>query len=182
VLRLTTTTEHHPFWSSPRGRWADAGQLQAGELLRICAGTYIQLGAVLKYHSERVTYDLTVDAAHTYYVTAGNTSVLVHNCGKDQGIYEFSDQHNPGQTYVGTSMDLSSGLQRHLDSGQLASLDDVKITHVFGCEEDVYVAERLHIQRLRKECVSLSNIKASPLRKILLNRIQPMLSGAEDWF
>src|SRR5262249_32945249 len=29
-----TTTEHHPFWSVTQGRWVEAGQLQAGELLR----------------------------------------------------------------------------------------------------------------------------------------------------
>lgn len=27
------------------------------------------------------TYDLTVDSVHTYYVVAGDTPVLVHNCG-----------------------------------------------------------------------------------------------------
>ncbi|MEU5260411.1 hypothetical protein [Amycolatopsis sp. NPDC021455] len=33
------------------------------------------------YHSTEVTYDLTVDALHTYYVSAGDVPVLVHNCG-----------------------------------------------------------------------------------------------------
>ncbi|GIG92743.1 hypothetical protein Pen02_76790 [Plantactinospora endophytica] len=76
---VLTTTDHHPFWSVTRGRWVDAGDLRPGELLRTSAGSYVQIGAVRKYHAERITYDLTVDAIHTYYVFVGDQSVLVHN-------------------------------------------------------------------------------------------------------
>jgi RHS repeat-associated protein len=87
-----TTTEHHPFWSATRERWVDAGDLQPGELLRTAAGTYVKIGAVRRYKGERVTYDLTVDTNHTYYVVAGDTPVLVHNCGGSVG------GHNPSCT------------------------------------------------------------------------------------
>jgi RHS repeat-associated protein len=80
-----TTTEHHPFWSPERRRWVDAGDLRTGEMLRTSAGTYVQIGAVRGYRGEARTYDLTVDKVHTYYVLAGATPVLVHNC-------EFSDR------------------------------------------------------------------------------------------
>lgn len=79
-----TTTDHHPFWSVTRGRWVDAGELKPGELLRTSSGTYVQVGAVRAYQGHQITYDLTVDATHTYYVLAGNQPVLVHNnnlCG-----------------------------------------------------------------------------------------------------
>ena len=36
--------------------------------------------AVRNHVRAQVMYDLTVDDIHTYYVLAGNTSVLVHNC------------------------------------------------------------------------------------------------------
>jgi hypothetical protein len=39
---------------------------------------------VRRYHDTKVTYDLTIDGLHTYYVEAGATPVLVHNsagCG-----------------------------------------------------------------------------------------------------
>ncbi|MFG1778414.1 polymorphic toxin-type HINT domain-containing protein [Micromonospora sp. NPDC049048] len=74
-----TTTDHHKFWSVTRESWVDAGDLKPGELLRTSAGTYVQVGAVRKYHAEHVTYDLTVDDIHTYYVVAGDAPVLVHN-------------------------------------------------------------------------------------------------------
>jgi hypothetical protein len=49
-------------------------------LLRTAAGSYVQVGAVRAYEGRQATYNLTVDDLHTYYVAAGNTSVLVHNC------------------------------------------------------------------------------------------------------
>src|SRR4029453_11100470 len=61
-----TTTEHHPFWSVTRG-WVDAGDLRPGELLRTAAGTYVQVGAVRRYEAHEPTYDLSVDATHTYF-------------------------------------------------------------------------------------------------------------------
>ncbi|MFD0745998.1 polymorphic toxin-type HINT domain-containing protein [Phytohabitans flavus] len=79
-----TTTDHHKFWSVTRGRWVSAGDLRPGELLRTSAGTYVQISAVRTFDSSHITYDLTVDAIHTYYVLAGAESVLVHNtnmCG-----------------------------------------------------------------------------------------------------
>ncbi|MCO8275601.1 polymorphic toxin-type HINT domain-containing protein [Actinoplanes sp. TRM 88003] len=78
-----TTTEHHPFWSETRKQWVDAGDLREGELLRTAAGTYVQVSAVRSYQHKAITYDLTVDELHTYFVLAGDQPVLVHNvnCG-----------------------------------------------------------------------------------------------------
>ncbi|TML31162.1 MAG: hypothetical protein E6G35_05040, partial [Actinobacteria bacterium] len=89
-----TTTEHHPFWSATEGRWVDAGTLHTGELLRTAAGTYVQVGTIRRYESHQATYDLTVDAIHTYYVIAGTTPVLVHNCGPDLSVRD--DMANSG--------------------------------------------------------------------------------------
>ncbi|MFJ8583011.1 hypothetical protein [Micromonospora sp. NPDC093277] len=37
--------------------------------------------AVTSYTGAKVMHDLTIDDIHTYYVLAGTTPVLVHNCG-----------------------------------------------------------------------------------------------------
>ncbi|MBP5937330.1 hypothetical protein F3K43_16090 [Streptomyces sp. LBUM 1476] len=42
---------------------------------------------VVSYTAERVTYDLSVEGLHTYYVLAGDTPVLVHNCGDDPRVF-----------------------------------------------------------------------------------------------
>jgi hypothetical protein len=56
----------------------------------------------------RPVYDLTIDGVHTYYVLAGKTPVLVHNCG---GPVRLSDEtidthilprHGPGTPAEGT--------------------------------------------------------------------------------
>jgi hypothetical protein len=78
-----TATDTHPFWLVDKGRWADAGDIIAGDELRTPAGGTLTVTAVHRYVKRQRTHDLTVDAIHTYYVLAGKTPVLVHNanCG-----------------------------------------------------------------------------------------------------
>ena len=174
-------TANHLFWDDTAQKWTPAAQLPAHHTVRSPNGSLAHVTGVLTLMGNRHMLNLTVNELHTYYVLAGTTPVLVHNCGKDQGIYEFPDQHNPGKTYVGKSMNLTNRLQDHLDSGRLASLDDAKVTHVCGCEDDVFVAEHLRMEELRRQGVPLSNQKASPGKSILDRRSKPMLPGAEEW-
>jgi hypothetical protein len=75
-------TDGHPFWSQDLRTWVNATDLQVGALLRTSTGTYVQVTAIERWTepSQRV-HNLTVDGLHTYYVLAGHTPVLVHNCG-----------------------------------------------------------------------------------------------------
>ncbi len=75
------TTSHHPFWNDSDGAWTDAADLTRGDVLRtIEAGEAVTVQAVRAYSGNRTMRDLTVDTVHTYYVFAGDTPVLVHNC------------------------------------------------------------------------------------------------------
>ncbi|MFG1805844.1 polymorphic toxin-type HINT domain-containing protein [Streptomyces sp. NPDC049040] len=76
-----TTTWHHPFWDATHHRWTDAQSLTPGTHLRQPDGTTVTVATVRNYHRQAVTYDLTVADLHSYYVLAGATPVLVHNCG-----------------------------------------------------------------------------------------------------
>ncbi|MFG2720805.1 RHS repeat-associated core domain-containing protein [Streptomyces sp. NPDC048416] len=76
-----TSTQHHPYWDASRAQWVDATDLKPGELLRQPDGALITVVKVRSYHRSVTTYNLTVDHIHTYYVLAGATPVLVHNCG-----------------------------------------------------------------------------------------------------
>ncbi|MFJ9023679.1 DddA-like double-stranded DNA deaminase toxin [Streptomyces sp. NPDC102259] len=77
-----TATEGHPFWVQELGEWVDATDLRSGEWLRTSAGTYVQVTAVERWTTQRATvHNLTVSDLHTYYVLAGTSPVLVHNCG-----------------------------------------------------------------------------------------------------
>ncbi|MFE7779237.1 polymorphic toxin-type HINT domain-containing protein [Streptomyces sp. NPDC057445] len=80
-LSSIVATDTHPFWVPELKRWIKAGDLQVGQWLRTSAGTHVQITAVSHYTKRQRTHDLTIDDVHAYYVLAGATPVLVHNCG-----------------------------------------------------------------------------------------------------
>ncbi|MFG2021190.1 polymorphic toxin-type HINT domain-containing protein [Actinomadura geliboluensis] len=73
-------TDNHPFWVPAAGKWIDAGKLKPGTWLRTSAGTHVQLTATKTWTQHQRVHNLTVAIDHTYYVEAGDTRVLVHNC------------------------------------------------------------------------------------------------------
>ncbi|MEV0982607.1 ricin-type beta-trefoil lectin domain protein, partial [Streptomyces sp. NPDC049915] len=76
-----TATDGHPFWVPELHTWIKATDLHAGQWLRTSAGTYVQITAIDRWTAQTATvHNLTVSDVHTYYVVAGGTSVLVHNC------------------------------------------------------------------------------------------------------
>ncbi|GAA3077192.1 hypothetical protein GCM10020254_21550 [Streptomyces goshikiensis] len=79
---LITATDKHPFWVPALNKWVAATDLQPGEWLQTSAGTHVQITALKRWTSLGTTvHNLTVEGLHTYYVLAGSTPVLVHNCG-----------------------------------------------------------------------------------------------------
>ena len=75
-------TAHHPYWDDTTNAWTDADHLHAGDTLQTTDGDTVTVLALTNYTSQTiVTYNLTIDGTHTYYVEAGNTPVLVHNSG-----------------------------------------------------------------------------------------------------
>ncbi|MEV0842234.1 polymorphic toxin-type HINT domain-containing protein [Actinocatenispora sera] len=75
-----TTTTHHPFWDVTTHTWTQAASLHPGDTLQTPTGR-AQVVALHLYTATHTTYDLTIGHLHTYYVKAGATPVLVHNCG-----------------------------------------------------------------------------------------------------
>ncbi|MFF8598621.1 polymorphic toxin-type HINT domain-containing protein [Streptomyces sp. NPDC015232] len=76
-----TATDGHPFWVPTLRKWVDAKDLKPGQWLRTSAGTHVQITAVRAWTQPAGVRNLTVADFHTYYVLAGATPVLVHNCG-----------------------------------------------------------------------------------------------------
>jgi hypothetical protein len=54
-----------------------------GDQLDTPGDGHIALVSAHRYVKSIRTYNLTIDTVHTYYVLAGATPVLVHNCGDD---------------------------------------------------------------------------------------------------
>jgi RHS repeat-associated protein len=77
-----TTTAEHPFWDARDGAWVDAEDLETGDLLRTARGERATVGKVVERTATLRAHNLTVHDLHTYFVVAGDTPVLVHNCKK----------------------------------------------------------------------------------------------------
>ncbi|MCX4756216.1 polymorphic toxin-type HINT domain-containing protein [Kitasatospora purpeofusca] len=75
------STAHHPYWDETTQRWTPAAQLQPGHRLATVDHDTLTVLAARNYTTTpQRADDLTVDDLHTYYVLAGSTPVLVHNC------------------------------------------------------------------------------------------------------
>ncbi|GAA1995739.1 polymorphic toxin-type HINT domain-containing protein [Catenulispora subtropica] len=81
-----TGTADHPYYDHTAGAFVDAGRLPAGDRLQTGADTTATVEAVHPHGGPLVTYDLTVEGLHTYFVIAGDTPVLVHNCGDPEAV------------------------------------------------------------------------------------------------
>lgn len=76
-------TQGHRFWDRTLDEWVLATQLRAGDALLADDGSQVVVEAVHSWQGSQWMYDLTVDGIHTFYVTAGSASMLVHNCPID---------------------------------------------------------------------------------------------------
>ncbi|MFJ3493174.1 RHS repeat-associated core domain-containing protein [Streptomyces sp. NPDC086091] len=73
-------TVTHPFWVESEQAWIKAGDLKPGMTLHTPTGTEVELVANRHFDQRQRTHDLTITGIHAYYVLAGATPVLVHNC------------------------------------------------------------------------------------------------------
>jgi hypothetical protein len=73
-------TDGHPFWVQDRGSFVAAKDLQPGDRVEDADGDEVTVVAVRAWTQTRQVHNLTVDGIHTYYVRAGSTDLLVHNC------------------------------------------------------------------------------------------------------
>jgi RHS repeat-associated protein len=76
-----TSTAEHLYWDATTHSWTQADNLHSGDQLDTPGNVHVTVTATRRYTAIRTTYNLTVNNVHTYYVEAGTTPVLVHNCG-----------------------------------------------------------------------------------------------------
>ncbi|MGW1201644.1 polymorphic toxin-type HINT domain-containing protein [Streptomyces cyaneofuscatus] len=142
-----TATDGHPFWVPELGKWIDATELQPGQWLRTSAGTHVQITSVKRWTTTATVHNLTVANIHTYYVLAGATPVLVHNCNKNQGVYIFDDKSKPGHVYIGKTNNFNVRLDKHADLGRRDKDGPVICIHV--CGDDTALRIREHIMKVQ---------------------------------
>jgi RHS repeat-associated protein len=85
IAVIQTTRSHLFFVQAPR-RWVEAGALNTGASLHTASGTQVTvLGGYIPISKDAWMWDLTVANDHDFYVSAGITAVLVHNCSAGDG-------------------------------------------------------------------------------------------------
>jgi RHS repeat-associated protein len=137
---MLRTTQHHPFWSLARHGWVAAAALEPGE--RVATATRA-VAIVVGVHSYTATHDmrdLTVADVHSYYVLAGITPILVHNCG--EGLAELADlsigKTNVAAEVTNGSGQVGRGVSRARSAGELTPQVRVAAEatgHHMGCAE-----------------------------------------------
>ncbi|MET9904747.1 RHS repeat-associated core domain-containing protein [Streptomyces sp. NPDC006446] len=79
-VRTVHTTSLHRFWDDTAKAWKPAGRLIPGHNVKSEDDSQVVIVAVHARHGQADMHDLTVKELHTYYVLAGETPLLVHNC------------------------------------------------------------------------------------------------------
>ncbi|MFB7031799.1 MULTISPECIES: RHS repeat-associated core domain-containing protein [unclassified Streptomyces] len=141
-----TATHNHPFWVVNTGRWTDATALEPGDTLRTSAGTYVQVTAIARWTQQAKVHNLTVNNLHTYYVLAGATPVLVHNCGGNsapfendvEGQYNLADELDAAEARGVRSVSPGqAGWEEALNSGVVKWVVDTnEVLHVVPATDD----------------------------------------------
>ncbi|WP_406000906.1 polymorphic toxin-type HINT domain-containing protein [Streptomyces sp. NBC_00829] len=133
---IATTT--HPFWVENEHRFVKAGDLKPGMLLRTPEGKTSPIESLRFFDKRQRTHDLTINGIHTYYVLAGATPVLVHNC--NLGDYADSVRNEPGvkfaSEYTSPSGAKYYGRNKHGQQAEGPLADALERTgHHGGCAE-----------------------------------------------
>lgn len=76
--REIKATGEHPFWTSNRG-WIAAKGLKSGDVLQAADGAAPTVVSAESVQTTTDTFNLTVEATHTYFALAGDIPLLVHN-------------------------------------------------------------------------------------------------------
>lgn len=92
AIESIVATDGHPFWLPDEGRWVKAAELVVGKDLLNSAGIKLNIRAVRAWTQKARVFNLTVANIHTYYVLAGMTPLLAHNCSVSPHELERTEQ------------------------------------------------------------------------------------------
>ncbi|MFC3896414.1 RHS repeat-associated core domain-containing protein [Lentzea rhizosphaerae] len=102
-------TDGHRFWLPELKDWVRADKLVAGVWLQTSSGTWVQVVQVRQRTAVQRVHNLTVSGEHTYYVAAGTTSVLAHNCGETPvDLHAFGNASGPRDPREGIDFEVGA--------------------------------------------------------------------------
>ncbi|MFD9791443.1 PA14 domain-containing protein [Streptomyces sp. NPDC059070] len=126
-----TATAGHPIWIQGRG-WVDAGDIKTGDLVRSGPGSAAVRVTEVHDRGEvngQTVYNLTIGQIHTYYVAAGSSPLLVHNCARRAPSGNDDGYHTPrGNQRQNKSFD-DAIRQAEREIGRTLSKDERRQVH-----------------------------------------------------
>ncbi|WP_242584632.1 polymorphic toxin-type HINT domain-containing protein [Streptomyces sp. MST-110588] len=149
--RLTATHEH-PFWSPSQKEWVKTADLKAGMTLKSVSKGTVTVQANHPFAEHARTYNLTVEGLHTYYVLAGATPVLVHNCdGIVHWVNENANMSSAARAYdagaTGSRAGLAPALQYY--KAGASKLSDIKFDG-FDATNGVMIDRKVSVTTFNK--------------------------------
>jgi hypothetical protein len=182
-VSAVTATSNHPFYVPATGQWLDAGDLPIGaRLAPLTSGRSVVVGGVRRYQAVARVYNLTVNGVHTYYVLAGATPVLVHNCGVGQakGSACTCDADQLFSRF-GTSAESTGRLTRKAaDAEEHGNGHGLSVTATDGAAEGTSVASRADIEAAGFS-LRYTPSRADPMHHTLILP-KPVTSGVKNQF
>ncbi|MFE2540979.1 polymorphic toxin-type HINT domain-containing protein [Actinacidiphila glaucinigra] len=137
------TTAKHLVWDDTVHKWVPTSKLIAGHALNTETGHHAIVTRVKVRLGDRDMYNLTVEDLHTYYVLAGTTPVLVHNCGPK--LYRSPHKGNKAAEERGMDPANHPDHGRHAGTAYIGESEGVAQQYaVQGIFEDGYWEYTMH--------------------------------------
>jgi len=137
-----TTTAHHLFWSARQRGWVEATTLAAGMAVRGGDGARLEVEKVERRAERATVYNLTVSDFHTYYVGAGQASVLTHNCLRSD-FDNLANGNSRGVKVVSNATELRALFDKWKEGAEQLPARGEKIPEVYKLEDGTVIQWRL---------------------------------------
>ncbi|MFJ8104621.1 RHS repeat-associated core domain-containing protein [Streptomyces sp. NPDC096132] len=154
-MLVATTT--HPFWAESEQAWIKAGDLEPGMKLRTPSGDTVELTANRHFDKRQRTHDLTITGIHAYYVLAGATPLLAHNCDvalgwqsegldawakkKENGFETFSDVPGDGWKMAARKAIVDPNVTLHVNKSGLGDFMEAAQRGLHDVNETGYATD-----------------------------------------
>jgi hypothetical protein len=171
-------TGSHPFWTQ-RG-WVTAEDLSTQDVLADEVGHPVPISAIAVESRDARTFNLSVQGAHTFFVVAGRTAVLVHNVDPSDILYSHPLPQNPTLSHgdwEGMTVDEMAMIARYL--GRLP--DGIRIEAVRQASDGRWVTlnnrSLMIAQRAELRNVPVVDAGAAGLNKLQRNYTASGIGG-----
>ncbi|MEO7596684.1 MAG: Hint domain-containing protein, partial [Byssovorax sp.] len=165
-------TGSHPFWTQ-RG-WVTAKELTNRDVLTDDVGRAISIRAIAIESRDALTFNLSIEGTHTFFVVGGSTSVLVHNV--DPYDVSFS-QSSYGRTFAEGEWAGKSLVEAAAEARALGRLPNGLTLNVMEVNNQWVALNNRTLAVARM--ANLSEVAINDVGPSGMNKLQQLLRGSD---